>query len=201
MASVSEHFPPRSPGRPRSARAHRAILDAAIDLFAEQGYQAMSIEVIAARAGVGKTTVYRRWPSKEDLIVDAIDELILEVHLPDTGSLRDDLIELLVQLQGALTTSRAGAVFPRMAAEVAAGSPPGRTYLDRVVGPRLGMLEGVLRRGIERGELPQDVDVDVVRSMLIGPLITWKLIGRLQRRGARARAERIVDTVLRGTRA
>ena len=201
MESVSEHFPPRSPGRPRSARAHRAILDAAIDLFAEQGYQAMSIEVIAARAGVGKTTVYRRWPSKEDLIVDAIDELILEVHPPDTGSLRDDLIELLVQLQGALTTSRAGAVFPRMAAEVAAGSPLGRKYLDRVVGPRLGMLEGVLRRGIERGELPQDVDVDVVRSMLIGPLITWKLIGRLQRRGARARAERIVDTVLRGTRA
>ena len=76
MVSATERSPARAPGRPRSAQAHRAILDATIELFVESGYEGLSIEGVAARAGVGKTTIYRRWSSKEDLIVDAIGELI-----------------------------------------------------------------------------------------------------------------------------
>jgi AcrR family transcriptional regulator len=200
VASTAEQRPARPLGRPRSARAHRAILDAAIDLFVDQGYEAMSIEGVAARAGVGKTTIYRRWPSKEDLVIDAIDELILEVDVPDTGSLRADLVGLLVQLQSTLTSSRAGDVFPRMAAEVAAASPLGRAYLERVVAPRFGLLRSVMSRGVDRGELPDGVDLEVARAMLLGPLILWKLMRQLTRRGARERAERIVDTVLGGLR-
>jgi AcrR family transcriptional regulator len=198
--ATAEHGAAPSPGRPRSAEANRAILAAAIDLFVEHGYEAMSIEGVAARAGVGKTTIYRRWTSKEDLIVDAIDELIFDVEAPDTGSVREDLVELLVAVQTIFTSSRAGEVFPRMAGEVAAASPLGRAYLKRVIEPRFAMLQAMIARGVDRGELPPDADPELIRAMLMGPLILWKLLGRLRRQVARERAERIVDTVLAGVR-
>jgi AcrR family transcriptional regulator len=188
----------RPPGRPRSPEADRAILDAAVDLFVEQGFEAMSMEGIAARAGVGKTTIYRRWQSKEDLLVDAIDELIMDVEPVDTGSLRRDLVELLTQLQVILTSSRAGEVFPRMIPHVAGGTPLGRIYLRQVIEPRFAMLRATLGHAVERGELPAGVDPELLRGLLVGPLLMWKLIGRLTRTGARRRAERIVDAVLDG---
>lgn len=188
-------------GRPRSEKAHRAILDAAIDLFVEDGFEGMSVERVAARAGVGKTTIYRRWSSKEDLVIDAIDQLIFHVEPPDTGSVREDLVEILTTVQTIFTTSRAGQVFPRMAAHVAAASPLGRAYLERIIAPRFVLLQGMIARGVERGELPPGVDPELVRALLVGPIILWKLIGQLTPRGARGRAERIVDTVLEGLRA
>jgi AcrR family transcriptional regulator len=191
----------RPPGRPRSPEAHRAILEAAIDLFVEHGYEAMSMEGIAARAGVGKTTIYRRWPSKEDLLVDAIDELIFEAEPPDTGSVREDLVQMVTTVQAIFTSQRAGQVFPRMAGEVAAASPLGRAYLQRVIEPRFAFLQVMIARGIDRGELPADADPHLIRALLIGPVILWKLLGRLKRQEARQRAERIVDTVLGGLRA
>jgi AcrR family transcriptional regulator len=191
----------RPSGRPRSAEAHRAILDTAIALFVEQGYEAMSMEGVAARAGVGKTTIYRRWPSKEDLIVAAIDELIFVFEPPDTGSLREDLVEMLVKIQTIMTSSRAGQVFPRMAAHVAEGSSLGRAYLERVIRPRFVVLQGMIARGVARGELPSDVDPELARALLVGPVLMWKLMRRLTRKGARERAERIVDIVLAGLRA
>jgi AcrR family transcriptional regulator len=199
MSSTMEQ-PARSPGRPRSERAHRAILDAALDLFVEQGYEAMSIEGVAARAGVGKTTIYRRWPSKEELVIDAIEELIMDVEPVDTGSLREDLVDLLTQLQVILTTSRAGEVFPRMIPHVAGGSPLGRAYLQRVIEPRFAMLRSTLGHAVERGEFPADADPELVRGLLVGPLLLLKLMGRLEREGARERAERIVDAMLKGLR-
>jgi AcrR family transcriptional regulator len=198
--SAGETIPeaPRPPGRPRSPEADRAILDAAIDLFVEEGYEGMSIEGVAARAGVGKTTIYRRWSSKEELIVAAIDELIFEVEPLDTGSLRRDLVDLITQLQVVMSSSRAGEVFPRMVPHVAAGTPLGRIYLQRVIGPRFELLRSILARAAERGEIPADVDAELVRGLLIGPIIIWKLTGGLTKRGARPRAEAIVDAVLRG---
>lgn len=196
--ATDERGAARTPGRPRSAEAHRAILDATIDLFVEQGFEAMSMEGIADRAGVGKTTIYRRWQSKEDLVVDAIDELIMDVEPPDTGSLRRDLVELLTQLQVVLTSSRAGEVFPRMIPHVAQGTPLGRAYLQRVIEPRFAMLRSTLGHAVGRGELRAGVDPELLRGLLVGPLLMWKLIGRLTRKGARERAERIVDTVLAG---
>ncbi|MGH2662734.1 MAG: TetR/AcrR family transcriptional regulator [Actinomycetota bacterium] len=190
----------RPPGRPRSAEAHRAILDAAIDLFVEEGFEGMSIEAVAARAGVGKTTIYRRWTSKEDLLVDAIDQLIFHVEAPDTGSLREDLVEMLTTLQTIFTSSRAGAIFPRMAPHVASSSPLGKAYLERIIAPRFVLLQGMLARGVEREELPAGTDPELVRALLVGPIVLWKLTGRLSRRAARQRAEAVVDTVLAGLR-
>ncbi|MGH2654356.1 MAG: TetR/AcrR family transcriptional regulator [Actinomycetota bacterium] len=190
--------PSRPPGRPRSPEADRAILDAAIDLFIDEGYEGMSIEGVAARAGVGKTTIYRRWASKEELIVAAIDELIFEVEPLDTGSLRRDLVDLITQLQVVMSSSRAGQVFPRMVPHVAAGTPLGRVYLQRVIAPRFELLRSVLARAADRGQVPADLDPELVRGLLVGPIMIWKLTGQLTQRGARQRAEAIVDTVLRG---
>ncbi|HTC79900.1 MAG TPA: TetR/AcrR family transcriptional regulator [Acidimicrobiia bacterium] len=188
----------RRPGRPRSLSAHQAILDAALDLLAAEGYERMTIEAVAARAGVGKTTIYRRWASKEDLIIDAMENLISEVHPPDTGSVRDDLVELLTQMQRVLASSRAGDVFPRMVAEVAAGSALGRAYLQRVIGPRFAMVDSILARGVRRGELSADLDLDVARDLLVGPVVVAKLTGRLTPRAAPQRAAQLVDTLLGG---
>ena len=187
----------RSPGRPRSAEAHRAILDAALDLFVEQGWHAMSVEGVAARAGVGKATVYRRWRSKEELIADAVAELVFEAELPDHGSVRADLEALLGAMQAALSATRAGEVFPRMAAEIAAGSSLGRTYLARVVAPRVAILRQVLERGMARGELRADLNPDVALGLLVGPLIVWRLTGGLGG-AAPGDAAAVVDTALRG---
>jgi AcrR family transcriptional regulator len=174
------------------------MLDAALDLFIADGYEGMTMEGVAARAGVAKTTVYRRWPSKADLVVDAILALVADIATPDTGSVRDDLVALLTQLQRLMTETRAGDVFPRMAAEVAVGSAMGLTYLERVIRPRTDTVRAVLTGGIERGELSAGSDVDLVVDMVVGPVILAKLTRRLSPRGSKARAERIVDTLLGG---
>src|SRR2546423_4324085 len=195
---TTENPAARRRGRPRSLRAHRAILDAALDLLAADGYERMTIEAVAARAGVGKTTIYRRWPSKEDLIIDAMEDLVSEVHPPDTGSVRDDLVELLTQMQRLLASSRAGDVFPRMVAEVAAGSALGRAYLQRVIGPRFAMIHSILARGVSRGELSADLDLEVARDLVVGPVVFAKLTRRLPTRAPSKRAALLVDTLLGG---
>src|SRR3954471_22806426 len=86
---------PRGPGRPRSEAAHSAILAAAIAMVREVGYDATTMDGIAERAGVGKATLYRRWPSKEPLIADALEGIALAFPTPDTGSARGDLVEVL----------------------------------------------------------------------------------------------------------
>src|SRR5260370_10613411 len=85
----------RKPGRPRSAQAHKAIIDATLELLAEEGFQGLSIEEVAARAGVGKTTIYRRWPSKDELVMEAIRQVQIDVPAIDIGNFRNDLAALI----------------------------------------------------------------------------------------------------------
>src|SRR6266704_1617901 len=89
----------RKVGRPRSAQSHQAILEATITLFAEVGLQGLSIEAIAEHAGVGKTTIYRRWSSKEDIIKDALELLRAGALLTDTGTIRNDLLFMAQEAQ------------------------------------------------------------------------------------------------------
>src|SRR5262245_46506888 len=107
------------PGRPRNATAHEAILDAALTLFIEQGFEGMSVEAVASRGGVGKATIYRRWSSKEEVVIDAVTRVFAEPITPDTGDAREDLIQSCRDLQVLMSSSPSGDVFPRMAAEVA----------------------------------------------------------------------------------
>jgi len=189
----------RRPGRPRSANAHSAILDAAVTLFVEKGFEGMSVEAVAAEAGVGKTTIYRRWRSKEELVVDAIAERFAEPSAPDTGNVRDDLVESTRELHLLMSSSRTGAVFPRMGAEVARRSRLGRLYGARVIGPRRAIFAEALARGIKRGDLSEKIDVELAIDLLVGALLLRRFTGRLKQSDT-SLPERAVDMVLLGLR-
>jgi AcrR family transcriptional regulator len=191
----------RRPGRPRDARADEAILEAALELFVRDGFGPMSIERVAERAGVGKTTVYRRFSSKEDLVVASIARLTSQVEAPDTDSVRSDLVALLTRFQEILVTSGVGKVFPRMATEIANGTPLGRVYQKQIIAPRFALVEQILRRGMARGELPERTDLEPVRDLILGAVMIARLTNRLSAKTAQARAEALAGTILDGLRA
>ncbi|MGK5550521.1 TetR/AcrR family transcriptional regulator [Actinomadura kijaniata] len=184
----------RTPGRPRSERAEQAIIEATIDLLAEEsGVAGVTIEAVAARAGVGKTTIYRRWPNKEALIVGAL--ATLKGPLPELPgrSVREDLLVL-----GEALTAERHAKHGRCFFNVLGGAEKHpelyARYRQDVIEPRREVMRGVLRRGVERGELRPDVDVEVVMTLLVAPFAM---------RGPREAlapgfVETAVDTLLRG---
>jgi len=186
----------RRPGRPRSERADQAIIDAALSLFAESGPEGLCIERVAAKAGVGKATIYRRWPGKEDLLLDAIAALKVPLPEPAGRSAREDLVTLLgAMCQETADPRRArqfalllgeGAKYPRLMAR----------YVEMVLEPRREVIRAVLRQGIASGELRPDLDVDAALFMLIGAVVARR--GHEQHAVPPEYPERIVDELLRG---
>ena len=189
--------PAGASGRPRDVRADRAILDAALQSFIEDGYKGMSIEGVAARAGVGKTTIYRRWGSKQELIVGAIDSLFEDLHVPDTGDVRADLTSLVEQAHRFITQTKAGDVLPRMVAEVASGTPLGRAYFEKVMGPRLGTILDTLEAAKERGDLRSDLDDHLSLASIIGSMMFLRLTRTLPE-SREDLAERLVTQLVEG---
>ena len=187
----------RRPGRPRDAGADSLILEAALELFVEAGFEGMSMEGVAARAGVAKTTIYRRWASKEELAGAAIGTLYEDLELPDAGNARVDLVAIVRQIHGFMTGAAAGRVFPRMVGEVAAGTPLGRAYVERVVAPRRMALATVVERAMRRGDTRPDLDVQLVVDSIIGTLLFRRLTGTLAGNGDDL-AERLVDQLVVG---
>jgi AcrR family transcriptional regulator len=169
----------RSTTRPRSLRVDRAIRDATLELFAEGGFDGMSVDAVAARAGVGKAAIYRRWPTKADMVLAAITDAFDEPVAPDTGTVRGDLLRCAEDLHRLMTGAVTGGVFPPMSAELARGSRLGRAYAQHVVGPRRELFAVALRRGIERGELPVGLDVELAVDVLVGTLLIRRLTSRL----------------------
>ncbi|MBA2452583.1 MAG: TetR/AcrR family transcriptional regulator [Chloroflexia bacterium] len=168
----------RRPGRPRSARADHAILQATIELLVEIGYGSMSVEAIAARAQVGKATVYRRWPSKKALVSEALRQLSEDVRIPDTGDTRDDLIALLHDFRRVTSSSFIGPMIGRVIS-AAIGNPEFMTvYWDNVIFPRRKAVTEILLRGQERGDLRTDLDLELVLDMLPGTMMYRALISR-----------------------
>jgi AcrR family transcriptional regulator len=163
---------PRRPGRPRSAQAETAILEATLELLAERGLTALTIEGVAARAGVGKATVYRRWTSKTDLVRAAIARIgTQDMRLPDTGSVRGDVLAMMRGRRESAGASRAGFFIPRLVGE-AAGDPQLGPLLDEVlVQPGRRVMRAILERGIERGELRSDLDIESAVDLLIGAIV------------------------------
>ncbi|HEX2031089.1 MAG TPA: TetR/AcrR family transcriptional regulator [Actinomycetota bacterium] len=184
----------RRPGRPRSEAVDRAIVDATFELLAEKGYRGLSMEGVAARAGVGKATVYRRWPSKVALVLDAATASVASVRDPDTGSVREDVHRLLAAVVKVLTGSLAGRVLPWLVAE-RLEDPELREALRGFWAARRGLMFAVLERGIDRGELPPDLDREVVADLLYGPIHYRFLVsgGPLSREFL----DRLVDQVMR----
>jgi AcrR family transcriptional regulator len=165
------HEAARRPGRPRSERAEQAIIDATIEAIGECGIDGVRCEDVAARAGVGKATLYRRWPGKEDLLIAAFAAMRRPLPQPRGESVREDLVRLLTVVAEDADDPRyaqqyallhgAGERFPRLVTG----------YKERVVEPRRELVRSVLRRGIETGELRADTDVDVAMLLLTGAVM------------------------------
>ncbi|MEU7068861.1 TetR/AcrR family transcriptional regulator [Streptomyces narbonensis] len=191
---------PARRGRPRSEAAEQAIFDAAIELL-EGGtpLAELSIEKLARTAGVGKATIYRRWPGKEELFVD----LLRSVELPDPvlpgTSVRDDFVTLLESIRQRGLAKRTSALLHNVFSQMQLYPKLWDAYHHTVIEPRRRLGLDAVRRGMERGEIRDDLDVELVGDLFTGPLLIRTVI----RPGATLEpglAERIVDTVLEGLR-
>lgn len=180
-------------GRPRSHDADLAIEEAALEVLVQEGFAGMTIEGIAARAGVGKATVYRRWAAKEDLVVHAVHRKCMEHFVaPDTGSVRTDLLEILRTLLGRF--QRDGALMSAFAAEQGRHPELAEAFRTTFLAERRAVVQEVVARGIARGELAEGTDVELVGD--VGPALFWH---RLTVTGAPLDddlPERIVDQFL-----
>jgi AcrR family transcriptional regulator len=169
----------RTVGRPRSPEVHAAILDAAIAQIRDVGYDAATMDGIAARAGVGKAALYRRWTSKEALVVEALGRLVAKIPVPDTGVLADDVRAIMRAHVRMYADPASGLLLSGIVAAMARSKPIARAVRRGFVATRHGALRTALARGVERGELRDDVDLDLVVEMLNAPLFyRYLLSGR-----------------------
>jgi AcrR family transcriptional regulator len=162
----------RRPGRPRSEQAEQAIIEATLDLFAEKGFEGVCVELVAARAGVGKATIYRRWPNKEELLLAAFASLKSPFPEPRGVSVRDDLLAMVEVMCADKADPRKarryalllgeGEKYPRLMAR----------YKETVVQPRRDAMRAVIRRGVETGELRPDTDVEIAMLSLTGAIMS-----------------------------
>jgi AcrR family transcriptional regulator len=161
----------KSLGRPRSQQSHQAMLQATLELLGEVGFDRLSIEAIAARAGVGKTTIYRRYASKEELMADAIESVREEIVLPDTGSLQSDLNEL-VQNAAQITLSPLGRQTVATIVSSAASNPQfARIYWTKYLEPRRKTFGIVIERAKARNEIPTDLESDLIFDTMSGIML------------------------------
>ena len=188
----------RSPGRPRSEHSRSAILVSTLKLLQKAGFPELCIEAIAADANVGKATVYRWWPNKAALVADAFSSSAdSELRFPDTGSVRSDMSQQMNQLIQVLRSPRG-----RIVAALLGGGQSDPELIDafreRFLKPRRREAYQTLQRGIDRGELPKDLDLDLMLDALYGPIYMRFLIGH----GALTRAfvNELCDLVIAGVR-
>ncbi|MEZ5176558.1 MAG: TetR/AcrR family transcriptional regulator [Acidimicrobiia bacterium] len=185
------------PGRPRDESVDRRVIDATMSLLADEGPSSLTIESIALRAGVSKSSIYRRWSSKDEIIVAAIGTIAAQVTVAATGNLRADLVRALDGLRSLVSDSRAGELLPWLAAEMAKRSEIGLLYFRTVVGPRRAAIGQLVESARSRGEVRTDIDTDTVVDLLTGPVIIRKMTGRLDA-APDDWSTTIVDELLRG---
>ena len=192
---VEGHSRPR--GRPRRASARDAIVEATLALLAERGFQATTIEAIALRAGVGRNTIYRRWPSKEELVADALHELTSDLDVEDAGDLHSRLLERIQDLVRIFSDPLFGRIFPGVLGELQRNPMFARVYVERVVQPRRQAIVDLLLDARERGELRPDADVEQVADLLGGPPLL-RLLPLGLPPVSELYAEELLDTIWRG---
>lgn len=186
----------RPVGRPRDPKCDTAIVSATLELLAEAGYGALTMEAVAARAGVGKATLYRRFPNKQQLVVDAVSTLN-EQPEPDGGlGVREELVALLEAMRRT-SSSLAGKIFPRLVGESVDNPDLMTSYREQVLLPRRQRFAAVLRRGVAEGLLPPDLDLEHATDLLVGPMAYRNLL-RSDTSPPPELAARIVDDVLAG---
>jgi TetR/AcrR family transcriptional regulator of autoinduction and epiphytic fitness len=157
---------------PRVERSRRVILSAAVDLLGEVGYGALTIEALAARAGVGKSTVYRHWPGKLELVEDAIRTLKASVTVPPTGSVRERLTAVLQQVAANIAGS---ACLPAVI-DAAERDPEVCAIQRRLAAERRQLMVDLLAEGVAAGEVPAHLDLHLLADSLIGPILVRRLL-------------------------
>lgn len=183
-------------GRPRSDRLQRAILDAARELLIADGFDGLRLEHVAARAGVGKATIYRRWASKEELSLAVLEELASpHIAIAETGDTRAELLAATMNALRAVTDTPFGPVIEALLSQIAMNPLLGDPFRARVVQSRRDEVRGAISRGIARGDLRSDADINVATELLVGPVYFRLMFGGELTRDF---AERVVDSVLRG---
>lgn len=186
----------RKAGRPRSVQADRAIIAATLEVFAESGAEGLCIEKVAAKAGVGKATIYRRWPGKEDLLLDAISAMRSPLPKPKGESVREDLAALVEAIGKDSADPRRARQFALLLGEGAAYPRLLERYIETVVEPRREVVRTVLRRGVATGELREETNVELAVDMLTGAVLARPRTKR--DRADRGYARRVVDELLTG---
>jgi AcrR family transcriptional regulator len=189
--------PAQQRGRPRSEKASQAILEAAADLLLENGLAAVSMDAVAARAGVSKATIYRWWPTKETLALDALYHEWAAVPPPrDTGSLRGDLLSLLRPWVRLARRRPYGQAIAALVTEAQADPEFARAYRARFVEPRRDQARAIIRRAIERDEIPAGTKIEVALDLLYGSVYHRLLHGHAPLNDRFIRD--VIDTTLGG---
>jgi AcrR family transcriptional regulator len=192
----------RAPGRPRSAEADLAIVRATLQVLNEDGYSGLSVERVRAVAGVGKATIYRRYPSRQALVKAAISHLQGTLELPnDHGSLRADFGALAYIIAGTARQTDATRFLARMLAEAARDPEVHAIFMATLVEPRRAAVRALVERGIDRGEVRADVDPDLAVDVIAGPMIYRVLLGGVEPDEMEPRALAVFDMVFEGLRA
>lgn len=161
----------KTPGRPRSVKSHQAILKATLELLGEVGFETMSIEAIATRAGVGKTTIYRRYNGKEELVADAIESVRQDLVIPDTGKLWSDL-DKLIENAAQITLSPLGRqTIAMIISSAASNSQFAQIYWTKYLQPRREAFAVVVERAKIRNEIQTDLDPNLVFDSMSGIML------------------------------
>lgn len=171
---------PNDRGRPRRPETDAAILHATIELLRETGYGGLSIEGVAARARVTRPTIYRRWPDKVQLVIDALTKAVPAAPAPDTGDTRTDLHHLAQSLVDRLVRTGLAPVVLAVHADSIGRDDLAAPLRGLYLHPRLDAITDVINRGIARGDLPPNTSPDTARDLLAGPLVyRWLVNGTL----------------------
>ncbi|MGH3645798.1 MAG: TetR/AcrR family transcriptional regulator [Micromonosporaceae bacterium] len=160
------------PGRPRESRVDQAIAAAVPAVLAEVGYRRLTVDAVAARAGVGKAAIYRRHPTKQEMVFAAVVHDTRIDPPPDSGSLRGDLAALAHAIVDSLTRPAAGTVLGLLA-DVLTDPGLARRFAETYLAAERACIDEVLRRAVERGELPRTPEVARVHALLLGPVFAW----------------------------
>ena len=160
---------------PRVERSRRVILEAALEELGLVGYGALTIEAVAARAGVGKSTIYRHWSGKLELVEDAFRTLKAKALVPESGTLRDRVTDFLEQLAQLVVESQYSACMPALI-DAAERDPQVRAFHCDFSSERLAVLVDVLRDAVSTGELPKDTDPELLADALVAPIIMRRLM-------------------------
>jgi len=186
-------------GRPRSERAHQAILEATNQLLEERGFSDLTMDEVAQRAGVSKPTIYRRWPTKGTLVFEAFSaDFRNRQPLPDTGTLRGDLLGALRAWIRVVKGTVTGRTLRGLIAEVQRDPELAELWRERFLAPVRAQHRTMVERAVLRGEVAADADPDIVLDLLYGPAYHRLLQSHLPLSDRFARA--VVDTVVAGVR-